>query len=490
MQNHYQFVRYPGKPFPQTHPDRLATFGVLYGIEPTSIYRARVLEIGCCDGGNLIPMALSLPGSEFIGIDLTEPDITDAREAAAALGLANIQFHVMDLTELPGSLGQFDYVICHGLYSWIPLPVREKLLDVIAASLTPNGIAYVSYNALPGGHVRMMVRDMLLLHLRGVTDRDEKLVRAREFLQYLKSAMKRTVQESIVVKQVELTLAQADHGLFHDELAEHYNPVYFHEFVAHAARYGMQYLSEANYFATRPEVLGSDYAGHFVQATQGFGIDPIPPVQFLDFLHCSYFHQTLLCRSQIPLKRPVHPEQMKHFSFASPATAEPATEGGEAFIGPQGSRIATSSPFARKLIHAIIDIYPRSVNYKDLPGAQTDEAELCGILLALMNMGIAAAHLHSPEFSLIAGDRPVAGPLARRQAANSQPLTDLRHCRADKGNALEMALLPLLDGTRTRAALLAELPSGLFPADETPESRLIQLNEALDVLANRCLLLS
>jgi hypothetical protein len=489
MSNLYQFVRYPGKPFPQTHPDRLASFGVLYGMQPTNIYQARVLEIGCCDGGNLIPMAMSLPGSEFAGIDLTEPDIADATETAAALGVTNARFHVMDLTELPGPLGQFDYIICHGLYSWVPLDVREKMLAVIEASLTPAGIAYVSYNALPGGHIRLMIREMMLLHLRGVQDRDEKLTRAREFLEYMKSALKRMGEEAVILKQIDLILRQPDHSLFHDELAEHYHPTYFHDFVAHAVRHGLQYLSEASYFTTRPEILGSDYAPAFAQATAGFGSDPVPPAQYLDFLHCAYFHQTLLCRAGIPLLRPVQPERMKHFSFASPATVE-ASDEGEAFVGPQGSRIATSSPFVLKLVHAIVDIYPRSVHYKDLPGADSNESELCGTLLALMNMGIVAAHLHSPDFSLTAGEHPVAGALSRRQASQDRPLTDLRHCRAETDNALQAALIPLLDGTRDRAALLAELPSNLFPADSGPEAKPALLEEALSVLAHRCLLVS
>ena len=154
-------------------------------MQPTSIYKARVLEIGCCDGGNLIPMAMSLPGSEFVGIDLTEPDIADAREAAAALNVANVQFHVMDLTELPGPLGQFDYIVCHGLYSWVPLDVREKMLEVIAASLTPTGIAYVSYNTYPGWHLRGVVREMLGYHVRPFREPRLRVGQARAFLDFL-----------------------------------------------------------------------------------------------------------------------------------------------------------------------------------------------------------------------------------------------------------------------------------------------------------------
>lgn len=486
MSNLYRFVRYPGKPFPQTHPDRLASMGLLYGMEPAAIEQARVLEIGCCDGGNLIPMAIALPGSEFVGIDLTEPDIEDAREAAAALGIRNAHFHVMDLVDLPGQLGQFDYVICHGLYSWVPLPVRDKMLAVIQASLTVNGIAYVSYNSMPGGYFRIMVREMMLFHLRGVTDRDERLMKAREFLKFMQLALKQTSQERVLLRQVELSLAQSDHSLFHDELAEHYHPVFFREFVEHAERCGLQYLSEASYFVTRPETLGSDYADAFVKAAAGFGSDLAPQVEYLDLLHCSYFHQSLVCRKEVELKRPVTPERMRKFSFASPSTAEALAEG-EAFVAPHGLRIVTNAPFVLALLHALIDVYPNSVQYRNLPGAETAEAELCGTLLALMNMGIVVAHIYEPEFSLTAGEYPVAGALARRQAVLGRRMTDLRHCPAEIDDRLQIALVPLLDGTRNRTMLLAALPQDVFPVDPGPGEA---LEKALDGLARCCMLVS
>jgi hypothetical protein len=69
-------------------------------------------------------------------------------------------------------------------------------------------------------------------------------------------------------------------------------------------------------------------------------------------------------------------------------------------------------------------------------------------------------------------------------------LTDLRHCRAETDNALQTALIPLLDGTRDRAELVAELPNSVFPADAGADAKLTLLDEALNVLARRCLLVS
>jgi len=482
MSNPYEFVRYHGKPYPQTHPERLATLATLYGLDPPGIYGARVLEIGCCDGGNLIPMAMSLPGSEFVGIDITESDIADACQTVAALGFSNIEFHVMDLTDLPGSLGQFDYIVTHGVYSWLPPDVREKLMAVIRASLSPRGVAFVSYNAQPGGHVRQAVREMMLFHIGDVQDPQEKLIRARQFLEFLSAAYARGTQSKILTKYVNLLMRQSDHVLFHDDLADHYEPVYLHEFAEHAGRYGLQYLSESSYFLNRPENLGSEAAPMFAQQSAAFGGDPVLTDQYMDFMRGAQFHQALLCHRDAPVNRTVPPDRMKRFRFlsastvvaANPAANVGAESGEETYEGVQGSRITTGAPSVVQLMRSLIDAYPHSIPYADLPGAGISTEELCGTLLALMNFGLISATLHSPEFRLTPSEHPTVSPLTRWQAANSRTLTDLRHSRTGVETDLQLALIPLLDGTRTRESL-----AELFPDT--------MIDDALNVIGSRCL---
>ena len=67
----YDEVPYESFPFPQTHPDHLATLGRLFAIQPPPLERCRVLELGCASGGNLIPMAVAMPQAEFFGVDLS-----------------------------------------------------------------------------------------------------------------------------------------------------------------------------------------------------------------------------------------------------------------------------------------------------------------------------------------------------------------------------------------------------------------------------------
>src|ERR1700712_5467051 len=147
----YDAVLYPARAFVQTHPDRLATLATLFGLSPAPPGDCRVLELGCGAGGNLLPMAAGLPGSTFVGIDTSRRAIERARAQTDSLGVGNVAFAEVSIEDYEPPAGGVDYVIAHGVYSWVPEHVRERLLALCAAALSPHGVAYVSYNALPGG---------------------------------------------------------------------------------------------------------------------------------------------------------------------------------------------------------------------------------------------------------------------------------------------------------------------------------------------------
>ena len=89
--NVYDEVRYSNYPYAQTHPDRLATVAILYGLEPPDPFHARVLEIGCGAGGNLMAMAAATPGIHAVGVDLAAAPIEEGRAAVAEIGLRNLE---------------------------------------------------------------------------------------------------------------------------------------------------------------------------------------------------------------------------------------------------------------------------------------------------------------------------------------------------------------------------------------------------------------
>lgn len=184
----YDEIPYASRPFPQTHPDNLATLATLFGMQPPPVDRCRVLELGCAAGGNLIPMAATLPGSRFVGIDLSRRQIDDGRRMVDALGLKNIQLLRRNILDVGERLGEFDYIICHGVFSWVPAPVRERILAVCAERLALNGVAFVSYNTYPGWHLPSVVRAMMRFHADRFAELAVRIRQARAVLEFLASA--------------------------------------------------------------------------------------------------------------------------------------------------------------------------------------------------------------------------------------------------------------------------------------------------------------
>src|SRR3984885_859425 len=125
----YDEVLYPVTTFPQTHPNRLATVAFLRGMQPAPARNCRVLELGCGVGSNIIGMAFQLPTSEFIGLDLAQRPIASGQDFVRGLEMKNVTlFLVGFLSAENHPFGKIHLFYCHGVYSWVPEPVRERIL--------------------------------------------------------------------------------------------------------------------------------------------------------------------------------------------------------------------------------------------------------------------------------------------------------------------------------------------------------------------------
>jgi len=475
MPNAYDEVSYEGYPFPQTHPDRLATIATLFGMNPASVERCRVLELGCGDGGNLIPMAFGLPRSEFVGIDLAARPIAKGQALVEALGLANIRLLQLDVMDVTPDLGFFDYIIAHGVYSWVPPAVQDKILAICKAPLAPQGVAYVSYNTYPAYHFKRMVRDMMRFHVRHLVEPDRRVEQGVAFLGFLVESTSASDTYGMLLRHILGDLLERSReSIYHDELAEINAPVHFHEFVEHAARHGLQFLSEEDFFLMQDRPF-PDRVRDGLRALAGGDI--LLREQYLDFLHGRHFRKTLLCHREVPLDRALRPEQMMGFHIASPARpVSPAPDipsaAVEEFRGSDGAAMATGHPLAKAAIMTLGETWPRSLPFEDLlaksrgrlgrdaknglePGQ--DAMALCQILLETYAAGLVELHLYVPAFVVEVSERPMASPLARLQARDGNSVTTLRHTRIQMDGDLERHLLLSLDGTRDRAALLRDL---------------------------------
>lgn len=507
MGTSYDAVPYPGSPFPQTHPDRLATLATLFGMQPAPVESCRVLELGCGDGGNLIPMAFGLPLSQFVGIDSASLGISNGQATVNALGLKNICLRVLDVMDVSAELRKFDYIITHGLYSWVPPAVQDKLLAISKENLAPNGVAFMSYNAYPGGHLRQMIREMMLFHVRGVAGPEQRINQAQAFVKFLAEGQSQPDEYQVFLKkELEQILGRGPSALFHDDLAETYSPVYFYQFIEHARQNGLEYLAEANYF----EMQERRFPPHVPDMLRALPNNQnVVKEQYLDFLKCRRFRQTLLCHRDIALDHQVKPQCMRAFHLASPArpvSAKPdiCSTAEEEFRGARGAAMKTGHPIAKAAIAYLAEIWPRSVHFGELLSTvrtrlcaslsqnggdrEQDAVALSEILLATYAAGLVELHVHVPHFVVELTERPVVSPLARLQAREGTLITTLRHASVELKGPLERQLIQLLDGTRDRATLLNELSSFLDP--QKPATVLAdELEQSLDNLARFGLLL-
>lgn len=142
--------------------------------------------------------------------------------------------------------GLFDYIICHGTYSWVPSDVRDKILDICKNNLHKNGIAYVSYNTLPGWNMANTVRDMMLFHTQQFTDQQQKITQARGIIEFITSTLEgdKTPHSDFVRNEIAFIKDQPDSYILHEYLEKYNHPLYFHQFMALAKDRNLSYLAD------------------------------------------------------------------------------------------------------------------------------------------------------------------------------------------------------------------------------------------------------
>jgi SAM-dependent methyltransferase len=457
----YDEVPYSGRPYTDSHPERLATMATLFGVAPAPIEHCRVLEIACGDAANLLPMAYGFPRSEFVGFDLAAQPIERGKRLVARLGLANLALAQRDLRDFPTDAGEFDYIIAHGLYSWIPADARDALLGLVARHLAPRGVAFISYNTYPGCYVRRMVWEMLRFHTDHLESPDARIAEAQALAQLLATGRSTEDAYSALFKREFERLTTRDPGfLFHDDLAAVNEPVYFHEFVAHAARHRLQFLCEA-------ELVALAYGGLTPEARHVLeGLDPLAREQYLDFMKCRRFRQTLLCHEGLAIERQLGPEKLEVFRLSSRARIQAV----DAVVAapPQGD-----GALPQAVLAALDDAAPAALRIDELaarvPGCDVDN--LRRLAWAAACAGAVQLHAHAPGLVTMPGERPVASAVARAQLESSETVTNLRHEAVRLDDEIARRLVPLLDGTRDRAALAAALNEPL----DAIEARLLHL---------------
>jgi SAM-dependent methyltransferase len=458
----YRRIPYPGLAFPQTHPDRLALLAILHGLDPAPPGTARVLEVGCADGMNLVSMAGHAPGLTAVGFDLLEPAL--GRAAVADLGLENVRLDQADLLD-PRDWGEFDYVVAHGVYAWVPEPVREALMALIARCLAPHGIAFVSYNALPGARLRTMLREIALLHIGEEGDPASRIARARELYDFIApwAQDRPDAYGAVLAHELERLRRLPTSVLAHDDLGDRYEPVWLRDVVAHAGRHGLRYLGDAE-----PAELHADRQppGVDEQLDALSGGDRVVWEQYADVLAGRAFRQTLLCRADAPADDAIDPTRLERLWFTATedagigdAPGDAEAEDDDAVYDAAAGAPVTNGSTGPAAVAQLALARPRALSFAELRGALggTDPAHLAEALWRAFRGGEVELSAAPARHVTVVSARPEASPVARWQAARGPELTNLRHDPVRLDDPLGRALVSLCDGTRDRAALVDAL---------------------------------
>jgi len=462
----YEEIPYSSNPFSYTHPDCLSTVGLLMGMNPPPVERCRVLELGCAGGGNLVPMAMTLPESTFLGIDLSPRQIAMGQEVVDALGLTNIELRAMSIMDVKDDDGPYDYIICHGVYSWVPAEVQDKILTICSRNLAPNGVAYVSYNTYPGWHMRGLIRELMKFHVGQFIDGPTRVAQARAFLDFLAKSVPNpnTIYAQLLQVEAELLRAASDTYLFHEHLEDVNCPLYFHQFAERAAAKGLQYLGEAKF-----SPLSGNVDPEVIDTLRQLSDNPINWEQYLDFLRNMTFRRTLICHDDITLAKTPNLDALP--SLWLTARARPENEAAdlrpdskEEFSSTEGAKLRTNHPLIKAALRTLYEIWPQSLPFGALAGElrsclapmEVSSQELAEAMLRCYVGQFVELHRYVPHFVTDVSVRPTGSPLARLQAGAGGGITNLRHMTVHVYD-LDRMVLSLLDGTLDMPSLMEAL---------------------------------
>ena len=461
VQQRYAEVSYPGGAFSRTHPARLAAIAGLFGLETPPMRMVRVLELGCAQGFNLLPMAAHLPEAHFTGLDFSKQEIALGRQLATEAGLSNVQLLCADLRTFTPEPESFDFIIAHGVLSWVPDDVKEALFTVCARALAPDGLALISYNTYPGWKQREAIRDLMLLHSAQATDAAERLAAARSVLDTLESVLAgRAESHAALNREIIASMRKKKVGHFyHDDLDGVNDPCYFLQFVQWAGEHGLQYLTDA---AT--PMLGVEFLPSTLRTTLA-GMDRLMLEQHLDFAFNRTFRSSLLCRAGKVLSTHPDPSALRECCFGSalgpagsqcPLDAETSVRFGEGH--PQA--FASNHPVVKALFTTLAAAWPRRVSYSELSAFLTEKLQAAAALSAtdidrilplllldacgrkrvdFMKNGVSAA---TPS----GGESPDVPLLTRLMAARGLPTVNRWH-EMHKLEPLVRQVLATLDGS-------------------------------------------
>lgn len=301
QQTIYSELGYKSMPFPYTTPATLEAYAALVGISAPNPKTARVLELGATYGGNIISQALFNPDATLVGIELSQEQVEKGNEVIANAGLTNVSLIQSDIASIGSEIGTFDYIIAHGVYSWVDDGVKEALLRLINEHLAEDGIAYVSYNTYPGWHTMEEVRQLMMFSNRDKTqfNHKEKVLHGKTIGSIVGSQILKydnlKERNSKFLGALRSVMQKDEYYVGHDHLEPNNDPVYFYQFNDHLGAHNLAYLCDADLTLSMVRSFDADIADTLDKLALN---DHVAQEQYLDFMLDTTFRKSIICKAK------------------------------------------------------------------------------------------------------------------------------------------------------------------------------------------------
>jgi len=504
---------YDQLPYPQisevhTHPRIISAAAKSLGFtSPVDVEKCHVLELGCATGVNIIAMACELPNSQFVGIDYSKEQVTFGNKIIEELGLDNITLEYASITDIDESFGSFDYILAHGVYSWVPGEVKKKIFSVSNELLSANGIAYISHNCYPNWHLTMVMRDMMKFHARLWDAPMEKVENAVKITELIADAMQ--TKPSIYSEMLNMVrkryIGKDKSYIFHEFLEEINEPVLLHQFMENAAENNLQFIGDTRFL----RLSLNNYPAQVTDILDAFAPTLIEKEQYIDFIYGMNFRRTMLCHKNVALTAADSVEQFKSISLRNQAVkvqtqTMPSGQQMNKYTSKLDDTMTLDHPVTIIAMQNIISSAPQPIAFSELvektleaindsKTAQMQSMDKNTIATTLARWlklahsnGFVEMTTFTPSISTTPGSHPKASRFARYQARSETTVTNLLH-EAIQLDEFCRQLLTLLDGTTSKESLARKM-SAVQPAAYPDSDMPAAIDKALNRLATQAFL--
>lgn len=417
--NEYDELPYRSLSIEWTAPERLALASALHGGPRARLDNCRVLEIGCADGSNLIPMAWHRPHATFVGIDAAHSQIAQANQDKEALGLDNVDFVAADLRDADRHVaGDFDFIIAHGVFSWIPDAARDAMLAFCAKRLRRDGLLYLNYNTCPGWNVRGLVRKLLLAGTRQASGLRERALLAQEIATQLATSLSTGDHAftQLLARELQFVTEHDPSYVAHEYLARDNRAYWRSEFLQLVGGFGLEHVADADFNYPSGRTTPNALPSCLQQTLAGLDVDDAS-----DLLLYRQLHSPVLCRSPWT-RRPLSLEEFSGLwtaSELSPRSSE--GEGANLFRHPSGYEVEAKESGMQAALMQLRARWPEGLRIADL---FADVASVMDDLKLLHQNGLVELRCQEPS-----PHRRPAQALNRWQAQRGGYVTTAYHTR-------------------------------------------------------------